>query len=213
MRKMTTALFDFDGVIVNTEPLYDIFWGRIGEEYQLGIPDFPARIKGTTLQHIMDTFFSHLPAGGKDKIIALSEAYEQEMDFPVIPGAVDFLQALKSEGCKLGLVTSSASAKMSTALRKLGIGGVFDTVVTADRITHGKPHPMGYLLAASDLQARPEECVVFEDAFSGIQAGTSAGMRVIGLATTNPAAAIRDKVYAVVPDFADAGKVLSLMLK
>ena len=84
-------------------------------------------------------------------------------------------------------------------------------MVTADRITAGKPDPMCYLLAARDLQVKPGECVVFEDSFSGIQAGTAAGMRVIGVATTNPEKAICDKVSAVIPDFSQPETILELL--
>jgi beta-phosphoglucomutase-like phosphatase (HAD superfamily) len=60
---------------------------------------------------------------------------------------------------------------------------------------------MCYLLAASDLQVSPGDCLVFEDSFAGIEAATKAGMRVIALSTTNPAGSLRDKAYTVIPDF------------
>ena len=60
---------------------------------------------------------------------------------------------------------------------------------------------MCYLLAAKDLNVSPADCIVFEDSFAGIQAGTSAGMRVIGLTTTNPKESLKDKVYEVIPNF------------
>lgn len=118
---------------------------------------------------------------------------------------------LKTKGYRVGLVTSSYRIKIERALKLMDIEKVFDTIVTADRITSGKPDPMCYLLAARDLQVKPGECVVFEDSFSGIQAGTVAGMRVIGLATTNPEEAIGDKVSAVIPDFSRPEKVLELL--
>ena len=83
----------------------------------------------------------------------------------------------------------------------LHLDNLFDTLVTADRITQGKPDPMCYLLAAKDLNVSPEDCIVFEDSFNGIQSGKDAGMRVIGLSTTNPAESLRDKVYEVIPNF------------
>lgn len=198
-----TALFDFDGVVADTEPLYDIFWGRIGEKYELNIPDFASKIKGTTLDAIFRIYFADCPQDELDKIAQGLLEFEERMEFPEIPGAIGFIRDLKRRGIKVGLVTSSPSSKMKVALKKMNIEGVFDTIVTANRITRGKPDPMCYLLAAEDLAAKPEECVVFEDSFMGIQAGTAAGMRVIGLATTNPAELIRDRVYAVVPDFRD----------
>ena len=207
MGKITTALFDFDGVVADTEPLYDIFWGKMAEKYHLGIPDFPAKIKGTTLDRIFKIYFSDFSQDELERIVRAGIEFEEKMDFPEVPGAVSFIHRIKKQGVKVGLVTSSSSAKMDLALKKMGIDSVFDTIVTADRITRGKPDPMCYLLAAGELRSQPEECVVFEDSFSGIQAGTDAGMRVIGLSTTNPAEAIRDKVFAVIPNFGAAHSV------
>lgn len=211
MSGITTALFDFDGVIADTEPMYDIFWEKIARKYHIGIPDFPAKIKGTTLQRIFDTYFSTYSPEETGKIARASAAYELQMDFPEIKGAVAFLHLLKTKEFRLGLVTSSSSAKMKIALKKMNIDSLFDTLVTADRISRGKPDPMCYLLAAADVQSSPEQCVVFEDSFSGIQAGTAAGMKVIGLATTNSAQSIRDKVASVIPDFSDPEHILNFL--
>lgn len=211
MSKITTALFDFDGVVADTEPLYDIFWERMAEKYQIGISDFPKKIKGTTLQHIFDVYFSDYPKEETDKIALASAEYELNMHFPEVRGAVCMLNTLKEKGYKIGLVTSSSSLKMEVALKKMDIAHLFDTIVTADKIVRGKPDPMCYLLAAEEVQSRPDECVVFEDSFSGIQAGRAAGMRVIGLATTNPAEAIQDKVSAVIPDFQHTQEVVNLL--
>lgn len=211
MNKITTTLFDFDGVVADTEPLYTEFWGQIGDKYQVGIPDFPTKIKGTTLQYIFDLYLSRLSEAEKEDVVLTLREFERQMPFPEIPGAVEFLHFLKDRGYKVGLVTSSLSEKMKIALERMDLEEVFDTVVTADRITKGKPDPMCYQLAAGDLHSAPEECVVFEDSFSGIQAGTAAGMRVIGLSTTNPAASLRDKVSAVIEDFTDPQAVAELL--
>ena len=90
---------------------------------------------------------------------------------------------------------------MKRAFGLLHLDNLFDTLVTADRITQGKPDPMCYLLAAKDLNVSPEDCIVFEDSFNGTQSGKDAGMRVIGLSTTNPAESLRDQVYEVIPNF------------
>lgn len=209
MRKITTVLFDFDGVVADTEPLYSVFWGRMAEKYRLGIPDFTSRVKGLTMDAIFGKFFPGASAGERQEIIRECMAFEQEMDIREVPGAVGFIHLLKQRDYKVGLVTSSPASKMQFALRQLQLDHVFDTMVTADRIERGKPDPMCYCLAAADLAVTPGECVVFEDSFSGIEAGKSAGMKVIGLATTNPAASLKDKTYAVIPDFADRDKVLS----
>ena len=137
----------------------------------------------------------------KEKVIRESMEFEQQMPFPPVPGAMEFIHLLKSKDVKVGLVTSSDDAKLKRAFRLLKLDNLFDTVVSADRITKGKPDPMCYLLAASDLHVSPSDSLVFEDSFAGIQAGTNAGMRVIGLSTTNSEESLKDKVYQVIPDF------------
>lgn len=201
MNQMKTALFDFDGVVVDTEPIYDIFWNEAAEKYQVGIDNFAHVIKGTTLPFIMENYFSGFPEEVRRQIVRESVAYEKEMPIPPMPGSLEFIRMLKAGGVRLGLVTSSDEAKVTRAFRLLSLDGLFDTLVTADRITRGKPDPMCYRLAAADLQVAPADCLVFEDSFAGIEAATRAGMRVIGLSTTNPAEALQDKVYRVIPDF------------
>lgn len=205
--KITTIFLDFDGVVADTEPLYGIFWGQMADKYHLGT-DFPALIKGMTMTAIFDRYFPNVPEEERQEIVRDCQSYEGTMDYREVAGAIDFIRLLKQKNYKVGLVTSSPGSKMGRALGQLCLEDVFDTVVTADRIQQGKPHPMCYLMAATDLRVKPQECVVFEDSFSGIEAGNRAGMKVIGLATTNSAEAISGKVHAVIPDFSDAGKVL-----
>lgn len=200
MTELKTALFDFDGVIVNTEPIYDIFWNEAAERYGLGIDNFADIIKGTTLPYIIERYFSGYSKEFKQMVIDESTAYESQMPLPPMPGSIDFMRMLKAHGVKIGLVTSSDNAKIDRAFQLIELDGIFDTIVTADRITEGKPNPMCYLLAAKDLGVEPKQCVVFEDSFNGIKAGKDAGMRVIGLSTTNPAESLKDMVFEVVPN-------------
>lgn len=199
--ELKTALFDFDGVVVDTEPIYDIFWNEAGIRYQTGIDNFAAVIKGTTLPYIMEKYFSDRTEEFRRMIVKESTDYESTMPLPAMPGSIEFLHLLKENGVQIGLVTSSDDLKVERAFKLHHLDNLFDTIVTANRITTGKPDPMCYLLAASDLGVAPANCVVFEDSFAGIQAGTAAGMRVIGLSTTNPEELLKDKVYEVIPNF------------
>lgn len=201
MKQLKTALFDFDGVVADTERIYDVFWDEMGIKYTQPYEHFASEIKGTTLPHIMNKYFSDYPENIREQIVRESNEFERNMPIPPLAGAIEFLNELKKHGVKLGLVTSSDKTKMDRALRLLELEQTFDTLVTANRITNGKPDPMCYLLAASDLDVSPVDCLVFEDSFAGIQSGTNAGMRVIGLSTTNPVEAIQDKVYQVIPTF------------
>ncbi|MDR3218303.1 MAG: HAD family phosphatase [Dysgonamonadaceae bacterium] len=201
MSKKFAVLFDLDGVIIDTEPQYDNFWKKTGADYHLGIENFEQIIKGTTLPNIIANYFSHLPLAQQQSIESDNRAFDLQLDMTPIPGSLEFLSELKREGFKIGLVTSSDDKKLETVFRALPIRSLFDTLVSADRITRGKPDPMCYLLAASDLSVSPKDCFVFEDSFNGIASGNAAGMKVVGLSTTNSAESIRDQVWKVIPDF------------
>ena len=201
--KPIAALFDFDGVVVDTEPQYTLFWDEKGKKYHPEIPDFGHHIKGQTLIQIYKQYFRQ-PEGLQDEITRQLLDYELTMHFEYIDGVVDFMKELREKGVKLAIVTSSNDAKMANAYREHPeLKSMVDYIVTADRVTHSKPHPECFLLGAEMLDAAVENCIVFEDSFHGIEAGNRAGMKVIGLSTTNSADAIADKCALVIPDFGD----------
>ena len=201
--KPIAALFDFDGVVVDTEPQYTLFWDEKGQKYHPEIPNFGHHIKGQTLIQIYKQFFRE-PEGLQDEITRQLLDYELTMHFEYIDGVVDFMKELREKGVKLAIVTSSNDAKMANAYREHPeLKTMVDFIVTADRVTHSKPHPECFLLGAEILGVEKDNCIVFEDSFHGIEAGNRAGMKVIGLATTNSAEAIDDKCALVIPDFTD----------
>ena len=201
--KPIAALFDFDGVVVDTEPQYTLFWDERGKKYHPEIPDFGHHIKGQTLIQIYKQYFRE-PEGLQDEITRQLLDYELTMHFEYIDGVVDFMKELRGKGVKLAIVTSSNDAKMANAYREHPeLKTLVDYIVTADRVTHSKPHPECFLLGAEMLGVEKENCIVFEDSFHGIEAGNRAGMKVIGLATTNSAEAIADKCALVISDFTD----------
>ena len=201
--KPIAALFDFDGVVVDTEPQYSLFWDEKGKKYHPEIPEFGHHIKGQTLIQIYSQFFLH-PEGLQSEITRELLDYETRMTFEFIPGVVDFMKELRLKGVKIAIVTSSNDQKMANAHRALPeLKSMVDYIVTADKVSHSKPHPECFLLGAESVQVPVENCVVFEDSFHGIESGRRAGMKVIGLATTNPASSIEDKVSLVIPDFVD----------
>lgn len=201
--KTIAALFDFDGVVVDTEPQYTLFWDEKGQKYHPEIPNFGHHIKGQTLIQIYKQFFRE-PESLQDEITRQLLDYELTMHFEYIDGVVDFMKELREKGVKLAIVTSSNDAKMANAYREHPeLKTMVDYIVTADRVTHSKPHPECFLLGAEMLGVEKDNCIVFEDSFHGIEAGNRAGMKVIGLATTNSAEAIAAKCALVIPDFTD----------
>ena len=99
-------------------------------------------------------------------------------------GLLDFLEALRREGIACAVGSSAEMRNIRFVFEKCGIESYFQTVVSSEQVTRCKPDPEIYLKAAEALRLRPEECVVFEDARAGIEAGDRAGMKVVALATT-----------------------------
>lgn len=200
MEKRMAGLFDLDGVIFDTESEYTRFWGEQGRLAHPEIPDFSSRLKGRTLKEILAEYFPWEQQARE--IVRRIDDFEEGMDFPLIKGSLEFVKTLKQNGVKVAIVTSSDDKKMENVYRIYPeLKTLFDVIITADQITRSKPDPECYLLAAEQLGMKPEECVVFEDSFSGLEAGRGARMKVVGLATTHPATQICDKADRVIPDF------------
>lgn len=199
--KCIAALFDFDGVVMDTETQYTLFWNKIGEKYFPQYSEFGRVIKGQTLTRIYDTYFPDMEEV-RQKITDSLNLFEKEMHYDFIPGVVDFMKNLREHGVKMAIVTSSNQMKMANVYRAHPeLKELVDYILTAERVKHSKPAPDCFLLGADILGTVPENCVVFEDSFHGLEAGNAAGMLVVGLSTTNSEEAIRDKCSLVIPDF------------
>lgn len=193
--RLKAALFDLDGVIIDSEKLYTVFWNDIEQMYPTGIPDYAVAIKGTTLPEIL----SHYPTEDiKQDITRRLYEFQDNMRFPLIGGAVDFLERLRANGIPRALVTSSDARKMRCLKSQLPeLLELFDVVIDASKVTRSKPDPQGYLIAVEAVGVKPEDCVVFEDSINGLKAGRASGAGVVALATTYPAetlAPLADKV-------------------
>ena len=199
-KKNVAVLFDFDGVVVDTETQYSVFWHRVGMDY-LGMPDLEGRIKGQTLTYIYKTFFPDM-TDKQTEITAALDRFEQEMDYPFIPGVLDFMDDLRRHGVRTAVVTSSNDKKMA-AVRRVhpDLDSLFDRILTAEMFTASKPAPDCFLLGMQVLGSEPADTWVFEDSFNGLQAGMASGANVIGLATTNPRSTIAPLCHAVIDDF------------
>lgn len=211
--KISTVLFGLDGVIVDTEKYYDKFWNKIAKENGLKIENFSDKIQGMTFGSIIDLYFAISPLEEKQAIRKALVDMEGSIDYRniVIPGVLDFIKYVRENDYKVGLVTSSSLGKTKAVLECLGLSDAFDTVVTSESIKKGKPDPMGYVLAQTNLGVRSADCVVFEDAFTGIKAATYAFMRVIGVATSLSADFLKDYTYDVIHDFTDIDKLKSFI--
>lgn len=204
MEKMTmkAALFDLDGVVFNTEPQYTIFWGEQCREFHPEHPGLEHEIKGQTLTQIYEAWFSGSLADKQVLITERLNQFEQQMAYDYVPGFEQYIKDLRRQGVKTAVVTSSNLPKMQAVYaRRPEFRALFDAILTSEDFEHSKPAPDCYLKAATRFGLKAEDCVVFEDSFNGLRSGRAAGMRVVGLATTNTADSIRPLCDAVISDY------------
>lgn len=200
--KTTTmaALFDFDGVIMDTETQYTVFWNAQGFKY-LNEVDFGRRIKGQTLTQIYENHFSGMHEI-QQEITAELNLFEKNMSYEYISGVVSFIGDLRNHGVKIAVVTSSNDEKMQNVYRAHPeFKEMVDRILTGEMFTRSKPAPDCFLLGMEIFGASPEDTYVFEDSFHGLQAGMSSGATVIGLATTNDRKSIEGKAHYIIDDF------------
>lgn len=195
------CLFDLDGVVFETESLYTSFWCEMKKEYCPEITDFEYIIKGQTLVQIYDKYFAGDEKKQQEITNKLNE-FEQSMPFNYVDGFETFVKALRSEGIKTAVVTSSNREKMQNVYRKHPeFLSYFDAVLTSEDFEESKPSPDCYLKAAARFGVQSKECIVFEDSFNGLRSGVASGARVIGLATTNPIHEIKKYTDKVIRNY------------
>lgn len=201
-RRLRVALFDLDGTLIDTESQYTRFWTDIARKYRPDVPQLELLIKGTTLAHIFATYFTDSQC--QAEIRNALAAWEQQMSYTFYPGALSFIADLRRHDVRCAIVTSSDRQKLSMVRRQVPMfDSLFDKVLTAEDFAVSKPAPDCYLLGAHTFGADVDECVVFEDAYTGLQAGVASGIFTIGLSTTLPPEAIADKCHYVLSTFED----------
>ncbi len=195
------CLFDLDGVLVDSERVYTKIWEAIEKQWPTGIENFPYKIKGTTLEDILERYFpEEVRQDVSNELIRL----EGMMIYEALPGAIGFLDSLKKQDIPIALVTSSNDLKMEHLWMDMpGFKNYFDVIITGDEVKCSKPNPEGYLAAAAALGVNPKRCAVFEDSLQGVKAGKAAGAYVIGIAGTLKAEDIAPYSNVVVNAVAD----------
>ena len=195
------CLFDLDGVLVDSERIYTKIWEAIEKQWPTGIEDFAYKIKGTTLEDILER---HFPEDAREDITKELLRLEGMMIYGPMPGAIEFIDALKAKGIPVALVTSSNGLKMDHLWHDMpGFKEKFDVIITGDEVSNSKPDPEGYLAAAKALGVDPKRCAVFEDSLQGVKAGNAVGAFVIGVAGTLKASDIQPFSDIVVNAVAD----------
>ena len=201
-KRLKAALFDLDGVVFDTEPQYTVFWGEQCRRYHPEHPGLEHEIKGQTLTQIYDRWFSGNLLKEQPLITERLNAFEQQMSYDFINGFERLIADLRRHQVKTAVVTSSNQPKMESVYRhQPGFRLLFDAILTSEDFERSKPDPDCYLKAAQRLEAQIDECIVFEDSINGLLSGRGAGMKVVGLTTTNPAGRIQSLSDLQIPDY------------
>lgn len=183
------CIFDLDGVIVDTAHYHYLAWKRLASELGIDLTvEDNEKLKGVSRMHSLEII---LEMGGvslsqHDKEVLANKKNSWFVDYvermapeEIFPGVKELIHQLREKGMKIALASSSKNAV--TVLQLLHIQNEFDAIVDGTMITHSKPHPEIFLLAAKKLNIDPADCLVFEDAESGVEAAIAAGMRCVGV--------------------------------
>lgn len=177
------ALFDLDGVLIDSERKYSQIWKRINEDFPTGVENLENVIKGTTLPDILKRYFPDENIRKQVAVRCVEE--EQNMVYDFCDGVIELLDTLKAKNIPIAMVTSSDAVKMNHLWQQHPtFKSYFDTIIDAEKVVKSKPDPEGYLKAASEIGVNPENCIVFEDSYQGVKAGKSAGAYVVGITGT-----------------------------
>ena len=192
----SAILFDLDGVLVDSTRVVDREWRRWAHRKGVDGDAVMAIAHGVRTIEVIRRVAPHLNAEAEAAEIENEEAHDPGV--VAMPGAVEVVRSIPDG--RWGVVTSGSRLLAGARMRYCGLP-VPEVLVTADDVTHGKPHPEPYLKGAEWLGFSPAECVVVEDAPSGIQSARAGGMKVIGLASTYGAEKLHE-ADAVVEGFA-----------
>ncbi len=187
MKNFKAVIFDMDGVLINSEPLWKIAETEVLSS--LGIPVTEEQIHNTSamsVKGICEYWYAIHPWEGKSfdevediivaRVIELIKIHDTKL-----PAVTEVLEHFKSQDLKIGLATNSSHDIIEVVLTKTEIKKYFDFIASAKDVENGKPDPAVYLFAAKNLDIDPTDCLVFEDSVVGVQAAHAAGMTVIAI--------------------------------
>jgi beta-phosphoglucomutase family hydrolase len=190
------AIFDWDGVIINSAAHHELSWERLAKELDKTLPENHFKLGfGMRNEVIIPEMLKWTTVPTEIRIMSLrKEAIYREVvrekGLHALPGVEPFLRILKAEGIPCVIASSTHRENITMSLEVLGLAEFFPQMVTSEDVKRGKPDPEVFLTAAVKIGVEPGNGIVFEDALVGIAAAHAAGMKVVAVTTTEP----RDKL-------------------
>ena len=206
------CIFDFDGVIIDSEKYHHLGWLRVAQALgvEFSYEEYtPMKSAGRTkvIPYLFEKAGKTMQPGDMEKYIRIREENIDEAlallnEKDILPGVIDFVKLLRANGYKLGI--ASASKNSNKVAKRFGLYDLFDVFVDGEAKRMPKPNADIFLYTASLLGAEPHECIVFEDSINGVMAAKNAQMKCIGIQTY-----LTDKADKIIDSF--VGADLSLL--
>ncbi len=203
---MVGVLFDFDGVVVQSEPLHLKTFIEVLAPWNISLTNerWYREFAGTGSRHILSLLIKENNLSiDVDSLVAkrkkLYEEYVRKGDLQETPGVRSFLKDLRAKKIKTAIVSGSHRSNVELALTMLNLGEYFDLIVSGDDLSVRKPDPYPFLYAAGKLGLKPKECIAIEDSLSGMLSVKRANMRLVCVRSQN----YTDfgKCDRIIPDF------------
>lgn len=218
-RRPEAILFDFNGVLLDDEEdhfrAYRDLLRPLGIRFTRSLYDaryLPLTDRDSSARILRDAGLPHGPADRRRFLLAKRRLFRARMRRArrsLEPGVRATLRRLRRQGTMLVIVSGSARAEILAALRPARLRPAFRFIIAAEDVKRGKPHPEGYRRALARLRLPAARALAVEDSPGGIRAARGAGLRVLGVATSYPAAALRRAgAFAVVPTLARPNRIL-----
>jgi sugar-phosphatase len=188
---MKAAIFDMDGLLIDSEPLWRLAEKEVFGQIGISLTDeMCEEMMGRRTDEVVAHWYKLRPWHGKSLEDVERELIERmkeltEMHGVALEGVYDILDILQGRGFKLALASSSPHVLIGTVVNKLYIRQYFEVLCSAIDEKFGKPHPAIYLTTAERLGVHPSDCVVFEDSVTGIRSAKAAGMMAIAVPAMN----------------------------
>lgn len=182
-RTFKAAIFDMDGLILDSERTVLNIWEKIGEKYGFeNIRAYGISVIGKNKKATIDEFERVYGESGvpyEKELRAVYNEMAQKGEVPLKPNTLELLNAMKSAGMKIAIASSSTREEITSQLGTLGALELFDAVVSGDQVTRSKPDPEIFLKACDALNVKPEESLGLEDSYNGVRSCKASGLYTI----------------------------------